>query len=285
VALKRPRGKVGLDDNEVRSWTGWYRHITLAMWAIMAPVAGVMVKQGDQSAGADHLLLSPVHKARPIQKKFTCIIICPVVLLCLMTAIAEADEIDSAAYLSRLENAIVHEMNMARRAPEKYAAFLEQMKPYYVGTLYKPPNAIPTITKEGLSAVNEALHFLRSAPPVPPLNLSKGMSLGARQHVKDQGPKGTTGHQGSDESQAIHRVSRYGSWQRTIGENIAYGNETAREVIVSFIIDDGIAARGHRKNLFDAQFHVVGVGCGAHKIYRQMCVITFAGGYREKDEK
>jgi hypothetical protein len=28
------KGKVGLDDYEVRSWTGWYRHITLALWAL-----------------------------------------------------------------------------------------------------------------------------------------------------------------------------------------------------------------------------------------------------------
>ena len=27
------KGEVGLDDYEVRSWTGWYRHITLARWA------------------------------------------------------------------------------------------------------------------------------------------------------------------------------------------------------------------------------------------------------------
>jgi SRSO17 transposase len=28
------KGDVGLDQYEVRSWTGWYRHITLAMWAL-----------------------------------------------------------------------------------------------------------------------------------------------------------------------------------------------------------------------------------------------------------
>jgi SRSO17 transposase len=27
------KGEVGLDQYEVRSWAGWYRHITLAMWA------------------------------------------------------------------------------------------------------------------------------------------------------------------------------------------------------------------------------------------------------------
>jgi hypothetical protein len=26
--------EVGLDHDEVRSWTGWYRHITLVMWAL-----------------------------------------------------------------------------------------------------------------------------------------------------------------------------------------------------------------------------------------------------------
>ena len=27
------KGEVGLDHYEVRNWVGWYRHITLAMWA------------------------------------------------------------------------------------------------------------------------------------------------------------------------------------------------------------------------------------------------------------
>ena len=31
--LEAAKREVGLDDYEVRSWTGWYRHITLAMWA------------------------------------------------------------------------------------------------------------------------------------------------------------------------------------------------------------------------------------------------------------
>jgi hypothetical protein len=28
------KGEVGLDQDEVRSWTAWYRHITLVMWAL-----------------------------------------------------------------------------------------------------------------------------------------------------------------------------------------------------------------------------------------------------------
>jgi SRSO17 transposase len=31
--LEAAKGEVGLDHYEVRSWTGWYRHMTMAMWA------------------------------------------------------------------------------------------------------------------------------------------------------------------------------------------------------------------------------------------------------------
>jgi SRSO17 transposase len=31
--FEEAKGEVGLDHSEVRSWTGWYRHITLTMWA------------------------------------------------------------------------------------------------------------------------------------------------------------------------------------------------------------------------------------------------------------
>jgi SRSO17 transposase len=33
-SFEAAKGEVGLDHYEVRSWTAWYRHITLAMWAL-----------------------------------------------------------------------------------------------------------------------------------------------------------------------------------------------------------------------------------------------------------
>ena len=32
--VETAKGEVGLDHYEVRSWVGWYRHITLAMTAL-----------------------------------------------------------------------------------------------------------------------------------------------------------------------------------------------------------------------------------------------------------
>ena len=39
-SFEAAKGEVGLDQYEVRSWTAWYRHITLAMWAL--PLLTVM---------------------------------------------------------------------------------------------------------------------------------------------------------------------------------------------------------------------------------------------------
>jgi len=58
--FEEAKGEVGLDQYEVRSWTGWYRHITLAMWAyalltvlraVHLPVAPPLKKNNDPSKG------------------------------------------------------------------------------------------------------------------------------------------------------------------------------------------------------------------------------------------
>jgi SRSO17 transposase len=46
------KGEVGLDQYEVRSWHGWYRHITLAMWALaFLVVTRAQIHAADATAG------------------------------------------------------------------------------------------------------------------------------------------------------------------------------------------------------------------------------------------
>jgi SRSO17 transposase len=61
-SFEAAKGEVGLDHYEVRSWTGWYRHITLAMWAL-ALLAGLRaahlpVAPGPKKKGAPPMLSS-----------------------------------------------------------------------------------------------------------------------------------------------------------------------------------------------------------------------------------
>ena len=59
------------------------------------------------------------------------------------------------------------------------------------------------------------------------------------------------------------------------GENISYGYDTAREVIIQLLVDDNIADRGHRVNLFRDGYVRAGVSCGPHAVFNHMCVIDY----------
>jgi uncharacterized protein YkwD len=92
---------------------------------------------------------------------------------------------------------------------------------------------------------------------------------------------GTIGHNGSDGSQVLNRVNRYGHWQSIVGENISYGPDLAENVVMQLIVNDGIPNRSHRQNIFKAEYHITGVACGQHIYYKTMCVMTYADDYEE----
>jgi uncharacterized protein YkwD len=206
-----------------------------------------------------------------------CLGISAAAFLCIAPLHAAGD-----ADFEALEKEIVKEVNLARTDPGFYASWLRGTRQYYRGTQLRRPGELPIRTKEGLTAVDEAIRFLEKQKPVGFLALSRGLSLAARDLVAAQGASGGFGHKGPDGSMPADRIGRHGQWESIIGENVAYGQRTARDVVAAFIVDDGVAGRGHRKNLYSAEFHVMGVDCGPHSTYGTTCAITFAGGYREK---
>ncbi len=129
--------------------------------------------------------------------------------------------------------------------------------------------------------MEEAIRFLSRAKPLAPLAFSNGLAMSAMAQVVDQGGTGTIGHNGTDRSTPWDRMARYGEKVGFAGENISYGVSDARQIVISLIVDAGVAGRGHRKNLFLNKFGVVGVACGSHARYGTMCVMDFAGGFIE----
>lgn len=195
----------------------------------------------------------------------------------------EAPTLD-ASYYSALDRGIVDEVNRVRTNPSRYASELQGELQYYRGNLFRRPEDESALeTREGTGAVLEAIRVLRQTPPMSPLRFSAAISEAAEDHVRDQAPRGLMNHRGTDGSMAWDRVSRYGEWKKKISENMTFGPMTAQDVVAALVIDDGIADRGHRKNLLDPDVHLIGVACGTHKSYRVMCDMVQAGGFVDKD--
>jgi uncharacterized protein YkwD len=193
----------------------------------------------------------------------------------LSTASSETERVTASA--------VIREMNLARQNPALYATFVEDLRSHFNGKFLVLPGQTRIYTHEGLGAVNEAIRFLRSVSPMQPLTLSPGMSRGAADHCADQA-RGGLGHNGTDRSRPGDRISRYGVWSLSWGENIAYGKTSARDIVLALIIDDGLRARKHRKNIFSPKFNYAGAAYGPHARYRSICSIDFAGGYVEREQ-
>lgn len=54
--------------------------------------------------------------------------------------------------------------------------------------------------------------------------------------------------------------------------------DEAVEVLQQQIVDDGVADRGHRDNLFNKEFKIFGCHTGAHRDYEHMTCIDLSGG-------
>ncbi len=180
------------------------------------------------------------------------------------------------------EKEILAEINLARTNPAQYLRYLEDFKPCYHGKEIKYADGSTLVTNEGVSALEEAIAFVRSLKPLPPLELRQGMILSAKDHVNDLAKTGQSGHRGSDGSITEDRISRYGRWSDSVGEDIVYRSRKAREDVIALLIDDGVKSRGHRKNIFKSDFHVIGLALSPPSKSPAMCVIKFAGGFADK---
>jgi uncharacterized protein YkwD len=186
------------------------------------------------------------------------------------------------AALSQVEQDLLSEINKARAEPQVYAGYLEKLKPLFKGKVYTAEGMGSGLeTQEGWDAVVEAIKFMRAAKPVGPLSASEGLRLAAVSHVKEQSASGATGHAGVDKTLIEERVKPFGAWHGDIGENLVYGSESARERILTWLIDDGVKTRGHRRRVMSQDYKVAGVSCGPHPEYGAMCVLAMAGGFTD----
>jgi len=194
--------------------------------------------------------------------------------LVVLSTAADAD------FLEDLEKDVILHLNMARTDPARYAQeFIEPRMEYFTGVMYRELEEPSLITQEGAQAVDECVSDMEDAEAMILLVPSEGISLAALDHALDLSLTGDTGHIGSDRSEFSTRIERYGQWMVSIGEVISYGPITGREIVVGLLIDDGVPDRGHRTNILNPVFCLVGIAIEDHPAYGNVCVIEFAVEY------
>lgn len=188
-----------------------------------------------------------------------------------------------ASYLNDEEKNLVLAMNLIRHNPGLYAdLYVSQYIGYFSGKLLNYPGRISILTQEGVAPARELYQELKKAKPSELFFPSQKLSLAARSHALYQSRTGQTGHGGQGGMRA--RIEREGKWRGSIGENIAYGNWSAHDAIMGLMIDDGVPDRGHRKNMLNSSFRVVGVAIAPHpKFDGGVYVINYAVGFEDVD--
>ena len=150
--------------------------------------------------------------------------------------LAVLDTARDADYMDDIEKDVILEMNMARSNPSKYAElYIQPRTKKFNGKIYGGNLQ----TNEGVAVVNECIKFMQTQKPLSVLNPSKGLTQAAKDHASTQSLTDKTGHTGTDGSDPFKRMKKYGSY-KTAGENISYGSKTAREIVVTLLIDDGV---------------------------------------------
>ncbi len=117
---------------------------------------------------------------------------------------------------------------------------------------------------------------LKKCKPMGELQLAKSLTDVARLHANDMGKAGTVGHTSSDGTPFNVRLRTKAKAGGMIAENCEYGHDTALDIVMALLIDDGIESLGHRKNILEPTYQWIGIAIEPHKTYRSNCVMDFA---------
>lgn len=170
-----------------------------------------------------------------------------------------------ADYLNEEEKKVILFMNMARHDGPLFArTFLDA----YVKEKQVENNSYLKSLRKDLS---KTLGLL-------PMHLEKDLTAVAQGHALQSGKKGKVGHQDFDK----RFKPLLGNPYNHVGENCSYGYETALDIVISLLIDDGVKDHGHRHNMLSPDFNSIGVAIRPHRSYRTNCVMDF--GRRDRSE-
>jgi len=138
-------------------------------------------------------------------------------------------------------------------------------------------------TNEGIGAWTEAVEKLEEQGTFKPFKWNDYLSLAAQDHCNEQGPRGAVGHDSLDGRKFTDRISKYGKWGGRAGENLAYSSSDGAGMIIQLYIDDGVPDRGHRVNMLNPDFELVGMARCDHARFGGMLAVAYATSFEPND--
>jgi len=189
--------------------------------------------------------------------------------------IKELDTGRDSMYLTEIEKDVILEMNMVRSNPKKYAdLYLKPMLKKFRGNVFRDTD-YDIQTTEGATAVSECIDVLSKERTLDLIYPNRRLRKMAKYHAGLQGVTEQIGHNTPKGETLNQRIKRFKIPCYCWGENIDYGLNSARDIVISLLVDDGVPSRGHRDNILNNFFNWVGVYFGSHKKYKYMIVTDF----------
>ena len=115
-----------------------------------------------------------------------------------------------------------------------------------------------------IDIVKELIDVLMYQKPLKPLIWNHNLYNLCIDHVNDTGKTGSKSHENSKGIDLNERVQKVGGTTGSLGENLSFGYTDAKEIVLELLIDVGFKTRGHRYNILNKDFQMMGAYSGPH---------------------
>lgn len=135
--------------------------------------------------------------------------------------------------------------------------------------------ALPYIKNNDFSRNRYAKSLIRELQKqdsIQPLAFESSLQEMSIDFAKEAGRKGWVGHK-----RVSQRFDKYADHVDFNAENLQYGFNDPLDIVMDLLIDIDIPSLGHRKNILDPNFSIIGVSIEKHKNYEFITVMTFGG--------
>ena len=191
-----------------------------------------------------------------------------------------ASDLDAA----RIEPSVLSWTNAFRSDPSKVSATLLRLalkEKKKKGTLSLTVGGWNLIQAEGLVPLKDLVGDIKSGKIVRGKPFARDVRLdnSAQIHLKRLLKNDKLGHDrpGSSMQKDYQSVGlNFGGNCWAMGENLASGFSDAASIVCGLVIDDEVASRGHRYNIFSQNFNAIGIAFGkGSPTYNYVCVMNF----------